>query len=50
MFCYKQDCHRLKNLKARLPSIKEPKGLLSTDGKWPDGLTNVPWQARKSAV
>ena len=37
-------------LQAGLPSTKEPTGLLRTDGKRPDGLTNVPWQAGKSAV
>ena len=29
-------------LQAGLPSTKEPTGLLRTDGKRPDGLTNVP--------
>ena len=37
-------------LQAGLPSIKEPAGLLCTDGKRPDNLTNVPWQAGTSAV
>ena len=37
-------------LQAGLPSTKEPTGLLRTDGKRPDGLTNVPWQTGKSAV
>ena len=37
-------------LQAGLPSSKEPAGLLRTDGKRPDDLTNVPWQASKSAV
>ena len=37
-------------LQAGLPSTKEPAGLLRTDGKRPDGLTNVPWQAGRSAV
>ena len=37
-------------LLAELPSTKEPAGLLRTDGKRPDGLTNEPWQAGKSAV
>ena len=27
---------------------KEPTGLFRTDGKWPDGLTLVPWQSGKS--
>jgi hypothetical protein len=31
-------------------SVKEPVGLLRTDGKRPDGLTVVPWQAGKNAV
>ena len=30
--------------KAGLPSIKEPQGLLRTDGKRPDGLSLIPWQ------
>ena len=29
------------------PSTKEPTGLLRGDGKRPDGLTLVPWQAGK---
>ena len=37
-------------LQAGLPSTKEPAGLLHNDGKQPDGLTNVPWQAGNSAV
>jgi hypothetical protein len=37
-------------LKAGLPSTKEPAGLSRTDGKRPDGITNVPWQSGKSAV
>ena len=37
-------------LQAGLSLTKEPAGLLRTDGKRPDGLTNVPWQAGKSAV
>ena len=37
-------------LQAGLPSTKEPAGLLCTDGKRPDGLTNMPWQAGISAV
>ena len=37
-------------LQAGLPSTKEPARLLRTDGKRPDGLTNVPWQTGKSAV
>lgn len=30
--------------KASVPSIKEPAGLLRSDGKRPDGLTLIPWQ------
>ena len=37
-------------LQAGLPSTKEPAGLLRTDGKRLDGLTNVPLQAGRSAV
>ena len=37
-------------LQAGLPSTKKPAGFLRTDGKRPDGLTNVPWQAGKSTV
>ena len=37
-------------LQAGLPSTKESAGLLCSIGKWPDGLTNVPWQAGKSAM
>ena len=29
---------------AGVPSIKEPAGLLRSDGKRPDGLTQIPWQ------
>jgi hypothetical protein len=30
---------------ADVPAIKEPAGLLRSDGKRPDGLTQIPWQA-----
>ena len=30
-----------------MPSLKEPAGLLRTDGKRPDGVTQVPWRAGK---
>jgi len=33
---------------AGVPVTKEPAGLSRTDGKWPDGLTLVPWQSGKS--
>jgi hypothetical protein len=37
-------------VKAGLPSSKEPSGLSRSDGKRPDGITNVPWQGGKTAV
>ena len=33
--------------RANIPAVKEPVGLLRSDGKRPDGLTQIPWQARK---
>jgi len=30
--------------RADVPSVKEPDGLLRSDGKRPDGLTQIPWQ------
>ena len=32
---------------AGVPSIKEPAGLLRSDGKRPDGLMQIPWQSGK---
>jgi hypothetical protein len=32
-------------VRADVPAIKEPAGLLRSDGKRPDGLTQIPWQA-----
>ena len=32
---------------AGIPSSKEPHGLVRSDGKWPDGLTLVPWKGGK---
>jgi len=32
-------------VRANVPAIKEPAGLLRSDGKRPDGLTQIPWQA-----
>ena len=32
-------------IRADVPSIKEPAGLLRSDGKRPDGLTQIPWKA-----
>ena len=37
-------------VKAGVSSVKEPLGLSRTDGKRPDGLTLVPWQAGRSVV
>ena len=37
-------------LQVGLPLNKEPTGLFRTDGKRPDGLTNVPGQAEKLDV
>ena len=34
-------------IRANIPAIKEPAGLLRSDGKRPDGLTQIPWQAGK---
>ena len=31
-------------VRAGVPAIKEPAGLLRTDGKRPDGLTQIPWE------
>jgi hypothetical protein len=36
--------------KAGFPSIKEPHGLLRSDGKRPDGLTLIPWQDGRCAT
>jgi len=36
--------------KAGFPSIKEPQGLLRTDGKRPDGLTLTPWKDGRCAT
>jgi hypothetical protein len=30
--------------RADIPAVKEPAGLLRSDGKRPDGLTQIPWQ------
>jgi len=32
---------------AAIPVSKDPSGLMRTDGKRPDGLTLIPWQAGK---
>ena len=36
--------------KAGFPTIKEPQGLLRSDGKRPDGITLIPWKAGRSLV
>ena len=33
-----------------LPAVKEPSGLLRSDGKRPDGLTLIPWQNGRSVT
>ena len=35
-------------IKAGIPSVKEPPGLLRSDGKRPDGVTQIPWASGKS--
>jgi len=35
--------------RANIPSVKEPAGLLRSDGKRPDGLTLIPWLRGRSA-
>ena len=32
-------------LKAGVPAIKEPSGLVRSDGKRPDGVTQIPWES-----
>ena len=34
-------------VKAGVPSVKEPQGLLRSDGKRSDGVTQIPWEAGK---
>ena len=36
--------------KADIPALKEPSGLLRTDGKRPDGVTLLPWKQGKCAM
>ena len=42
------DCIWRALQRADIPSIKEPLGLIRTDGKHPDGLTLIPWKGGKS--
>jgi len=48
--------HQLNDLvwralsRAGIPSVKEPAGLSRTDGKRPDGITQIPWQRGKCAA
>ena len=37
-------------VKADIPALKEPSGLLRTDGKRPDGVTLLPWKQGKCAT
>jgi hypothetical protein len=37
-------------IRAGIPVVKQPQGLVRTDGKRPDGLTLVPWQSGCSAT
>ena len=37
-------------IRAGIPAVKEPQGLVRVDGKRPDGLTLVPWQSGRSAT
>ena len=36
--------------KAGFPAVKEPQGILRSDGKRPDGITLIPWRAGRSLV
>jgi len=47
----RSSCHHAINdliwralIRADVPAVKEPVGLLRSDGKQPDGLTQIPWQ------
>src|SRR6218665_3755110 len=37
-------------IKAGFPAMKEPQGLLRSDGKRPDGITLIPWKAGRSLI
>ena len=40
----------MKGRNTIFPATKEPAGLMRSDGKRPDGLTLVPWQAGRSVT
>lgn len=37
-------------IRAGIPTVKEPVGLVRTDGKRPDGLTHIPWRAGRCLI
>src|SRR6218665_32795 len=37
-------------IKAGFQAVKEPQGLLRSDGKRPDGITLIPWKAGRSLI
>ena len=37
-------------IKAGFPAVKEPQGMLRSDGRRPDGATLIPWRAGRSLV
>ena len=37
-------------IRAGIPSVKEPSGLSRSDGRRPDGLTLIPWNAGRSLI
>ena len=47
--CINDIVHRAL-VRAGVASVKEPAGMSRTDGKRPDGLTLVPWQAGRNTV
>ena len=47
---YLNDLIGRRLIRAGIPSIKEPSGLSRTDGKRPDGMTLIPWQAGKNLI
>ncbi|KMS65379.1 hypothetical protein BVRB_036580, partial [Beta vulgaris subsp. vulgaris] len=36
--------------RANIPAVKEPQGLIRSDGKRPDGVTQIPWSEGKCAT